>query len=79
MFSSLRLSRGIARFFSQCAGKTLPWDRSALSSVRRIGLDLLKLRVELGMKPGSWSNSGFDLNYGETSTSHHNLGSATNI
>lgn len=40
---------------------------------------LLKLRVELGMKPTSWLNCGFDLNYGETITSHHNLGSATNI
>jgi len=65
-------------FFPACWKNSTP-DRSALSSVRRIGLALLKLRVELGMRAGSWSNSGFHLNYGETSTSHRNLGSTTNI
>lgn len=59
--------------------KFLPRDRSALSSVRRIDLALLKLRVELGMQPGSGLNPGFDLNYRGTNTSHHNLGSAINI
>lgn len=73
------LSTSIARFFSQHAGKTLPWDRFALSSVQRMGLALLKLRVELEIKTGSWLSPGFDLYYGETSTSHNNLGSATNI
>lgn len=38
----------LARFFSQHAGKTVPWDRSALSSFRRVGLALLKLRGGVG-------------------------------
>lgn len=67
------------QIFFQHAGKILPRDRSALSSVRRIDLALLKLRVELGMQPGSWLNRGFDLIYRGTNTSHHNLGSAINI
>lgn len=79
MFWSLKLSGGVTRRFSHHAGKTLPWDRFVLFCSGRVGLALLKLRVELGMKPTSWLSCGFDLNYGETITSHHNLGSATNI
>lgn len=79
VFWSLKLSRGVARFFSQHAGKTVPWDRSALSSVGRIGLALLELRVELGMKPGSWLNPGFEMGCGDRSTSRHSLGTAANI
>lgn len=74
VFSWLKLSRGVARFLSQHAGKTLPWDRSALSRAGRIGLALLKLRVELGMKPGSWLNPGFELDCRDRSTSLHSLG-----
>lgn len=78
-FDGWRCPEALPDFFPSMLEKLYPGIGLLCRALGELVWPCWSWGVELGMKPASWSNSGFDLSYGETSTSHHNLGSVINI